>query len=107
MHARLNSHYNKIVSVSKRMLTAELNTWLAAEMGLFLRAARNKLSWKVHYVDMKTFVTPSTTLYNPAKWETFRSTSQKELVRSVKQAKREDIKQKGPSSEQSDIYDIL
>ena len=107
MHARLNSHYHSTVSVSKRMLTAELNTWLAAEMGVFLKAARKKLSRRVHRVDMKTFVTSSTTLFNRTTWGTFRSISQKEWVSSGSQAKREDIKRKGPSLEQCVIYDTI
>ena len=63
LHARLNAHYRGTVSISKRVLTAEVNTWLAAEMAVFLKAFTAKLSRRMQRVDMLPFVASTTTIF--------------------------------------------
>ena len=68
-HARLNAHFRTTVSISKRMLEAELSTWLTAEMAVWLRAYEAKLTRRVSRVNMLPFVTSSIIIFTKASWQ--------------------------------------
>jgi hypothetical protein len=108
MHSMLNSNFKSIISVSKRMLTGELDTWLTAEMLVWLRAASRKLTRKVQRSDILAFVATSTVVFTSAKWDAFIGHERHAWVISgARSATRGSTKRKGPTSEQSEIYESI
>ena len=104
-HARRNAHYRTTVSISKRILTAEVNTWLAAEMAIFLRALTAKLSRRVHRVDMLPFVASTTTICSHTDWLKFVSTARDPWQLTARTSRR--VRRKGPSIDQEQVYKVI
>ena len=71
LHALLNTHYHTTIAINKATLSAEVNTWLTAEMGVFLRALTAKFTRRVGRCDLKPFTTEALVLFDSAAWRVF------------------------------------
>ena len=105
MHQRLNAHYKTTLFVAKRTLETELNTWVTAEMGVFLCALKGKLSRQVRRVDMLPSTTSSTTLFTTASWTKFSAESPPEWKTGMRSSKTK--YRKGPTREQDNILKLV
>ena len=107
MHARLNAAYHTTISMSKRILDAELNTWVTAEHIVFLRALPGKLTRRVPRVDLMPFAVSSIQAFNEASWKRFARAAHLEGANKTVGVKRKSQHRVGPSGEQADIYDMI
>ena len=104
LHARLNAHFHTTTVISKRTLAAEVNTFLAAEMAVFVRALKAQVSRRVARVDRLPFVSSSTTIFTQEDWDAFVGAPQPEWTSAPKEQKRGSVKRKGPSAKQEEVY---
>ena len=71
LHARLNAQYRQVVWISKRCLSAEIETWLTTEMAVCARAMRSKLTKKINRADILGYVLKSLHAFTKAKFRSF------------------------------------
>ena len=103
LHARLNSHFHTTVAVSRRTLTAEVNTWLLADMMVCARALNTKPCRRLTRSDMGPYVFSTTKPFSKATWAAFREEPLVQWKSDPKKAKKA-LKRRGPSAEQLAIY---
>lgn len=68
-HHRLNSHYRSTIFVSRRMLAAQLNTWLTTEMAVFERAVVSNPTRIIRRADAMCLVTSSAVIFGARQWD--------------------------------------
>ena len=107
LHATLNAHFKETVQIQSRMLDAQLNVWLAAEMALFLRAMEANTTIKIKRVNLRPVVISGIELFSNVAWASHlkmpetRWTTGKALQRDPEQVRR------GYGSAQEKIYKAI
>jgi cytidylate kinase len=56
VHATLNRQYRETIQITRRMLDAQLDAWLGAEMAVFLRAMETSTTVKINRVNLRSIV---------------------------------------------------
>ena len=107
LHARLNSHFRTAVHISKRMLSAEVNTWILADMMVFARALTTKRSRGVKRADLGPYVFSTAKAFSKVSWGAFCEVQHAGWERGGKRDKRGPSKRRGPTAVQVDIYDVI
>ena len=104
----MNTHFHTTVSISKRMLSAEVNTWLLADMMVFARALTTKTSRQVKRSDMGPYVFSATKTFSKDSWGSFCGEQQAGWESADKKnKKRASLKRRGPSAEQEEVYNFI
>lgn len=68
LHSTLNGDYRQTVRISKRMLNAQLKTWLGGEMTVFLRAMESTSTVGVRRADLRQMVIAGICLFTASAW---------------------------------------
>jgi hypothetical protein len=69
LHALLNAQYSNIVSISKQMLIAELQTWLTGEMVVFVQTFKNHTTVGVKRADRRAIILAKVDVFTDGVWK--------------------------------------
>ena len=92
--------------ISKRCLSAEIETWLTTEMAVCARAMRSKLTKKINRADILGYVLKSLHAFTKAKFRSFIQAEEVAWEFGALPMKRK-AERKGPKQEQYDVYDSI
>ena len=68
LHQNLNAHYKSTIQITARMLDAQLQTWLAAEMAVFVKATEANTTINMRREDMRSMVCARIDLFSNEAW---------------------------------------
>jgi hypothetical protein len=107
VHSTLNTNYAQTVRISKRMLNAQLQMWLGAEMAVFLRAMESKTTISVRRSDLRQVVIDGIQLFTAPLWKTHLESRATTWVSGPKAQKCTNKHRKGVSNDQEEIYKAI
>jgi len=107
LHRRLNVHYRSTIRISKRMLSAQLQAWLAVEMAVFLRAMETDTTVKVTHGDMLPMIIAGIQLFSEKAWSTHLTSPPIVWTSGTPSQRSPDKLRRGPMKEQEEIYKTI
>lgn len=104
-HHCLNAHYRTTISVSRRMLAAQLSTWLTTEMAVFARALNASPTRIVRRPDAKGVLSSTALVFGASEWSEHLREKTMAWVSTPLAEQRGSAKRPGPSALQRQVYD--
>lgn len=69
LHALLNAQYSNILTISEQMLVAELQTWLAGEMLVFVQTFKNPTTVGIKRADRRAIILAKVEVFSDRLWK--------------------------------------
>jgi hypothetical protein len=102
IHAFLNKLYRGVIHVSRRIMDAALQTWLAAEMAVFLQAYEKQTTVRTPRSELRPLVVSAITLFTDRAWMHHVGSVPTTWVSQPRISKRK--RRRGPSDAQEQLY---
>ena len=107
VHQRLNAHFRKVKTISKRMLATELKLWHVGDALVSTKMIEGGLSRRMRRADILPIVATSVHLFSSSTWSTFVQTPRQPWAAASQSDMHPRQRRCGPTSTQSDIYDNI
>ena len=107
VHATLKSEYASTVRISKRMLNAQLKTWVAAEMSIFLRAMESDTTVRIRRADLRQIVIAGISLFTTSTWSAHVASPSTTWTSGAKSQRNPRRQRSGAVAEQSAVYEAI
>ena len=107
VHSTLNTNYAQTVRISKRMLNAQLQMWLGAEMAVFLRAMESTATISLRRSDLRQIVIDGLLLFTAPLWKTHVASKATTWVSGPKPQRNAHRNRKGVPGDQEEVYQAI
>lgn len=107
VHSTLNTSYAQTVRISKRMLNAQLQMWIGAEMVVFLRAMESSATVSVRRSDLRQIVLDGIELFTTSLWKTHVASKTAAWVSGLKTQKNARRHRRGVPNDQEEVYNTI
>ena len=107
LHSTLNRDYAQTVRISQRMLNAQLQTWLAGEMTVFLRAMESNSTVGVRRVDLRPMVFAGICLFTSTTWTRHVASPRSTWTSGAKSQRTARMRRCGTAREQESVYQTI